>query len=132
MTGFKSNKMRYECNSMGCYYETLPDWSDINDTFPGAIRPTDIDGMVEINGHILFLEQKGIGVPIPAGQSRAFRELSKKDNVTVVVMRPGLKFEMETLVFNEGSGSGWQPTYRADLIAWFELWADKAIGKEIA
>lgn len=130
MTGFRSDKMRYNCASKGCYYDQLPDWSDINNAFPGAIRPTDIDGMVEINGNVLFLEQKGVGCPVTTGQARAFRELSKKDRVTVVVMRPGLKFEMEALFYVDGSGSGWKNLYRSDLLTWFELWSDNAMQTE--
>ena len=126
VTGFKSDKMRYSCESKGCYYDQLPDWSDINNSFPGDIRPTDIDGMVEINGHVLFLEQKGIGAPVTGGQARAFRALSAKPNITVVVMRSGTKFEMETLFYVDGHGTGWKPMYRSDLLAWFEVWSDHA------
>lgn len=128
MTGFKSSMMRYDCRLKGCYYDSLPDWSDINDAFPGAVRPSDVDGMVEINGHILFLEQKGVGVPITTGQARAFRELSRKENVTVVAMRPGTRFEMEVLFYVNGSGSGWNEMYRSDLLTWFTVWSEKAEG----
>jgi hypothetical protein len=126
MTGFKSDKMRYDCHRRGCYYDQLPDWSDINDSFPDKIRPTDIDGMVEINGNVLFLEQKSVGAPITAGQARAFCELSKKDRTTVVAMRPGMQFEFEALFYVNGSGSGWQEIYRSDLLRWFELWSANA------
>ena len=54
------------------------DWSAF---FPrtflfGDIRPTDIDGFVEINGHHLFLEHKGNGVPIKDGQFNALLSLA--------------------------------------------------------
>jgi len=130
MTGFKSDKMRYSCSGKGCYYEQLPDWSDINDAFPGAIRPTDVDGMVEINGSILFIEQKSVGAPITTGQARAFRELSKKDRVTVLALRPGQSFELEVLFYVNGFGSGWKEMYRSDLLRWFEAWSDNAINME--
>jgi hypothetical protein len=130
MTGFKSDQMRYQCKTQGCYYDQLPDWTDINNSFPGKIRPTDIDGMVEINGNVLFLEQKSVGAPITPGQARAFRELSKKDRTTVVAMRPGTRFELEALFYVDGAGTGWQQVYRSDLLRWFELWSDNALRKK--
>jgi hypothetical protein len=129
MTGFRSKDFRYNCDRDGCYHLGLPDWSDINETFPGAIRPTDIDGMVEINGDVLFIEQKSLGGCIPKGQVRAFTELSKKDGITVVAIRPGTEYEIQALFYVGGSGSGWQNMYRSDFLSWCRLWSDNAISK---
>jgi hypothetical protein len=131
MTGFRSNKMRYDCRRDGCYYHTLPDWSDINDSFPGAIRPTDIDGMVEINGNVLFLEQKGAGASMTEGQGRAFKALSRKERVTVLAMRPGTTTEMQLLFYVKGSVHGWHDAYRTDLLEWFRLWSANAKRSEV-
>ena len=63
------------------------DWSAFFDKlFVRKIRPTDIDGFVEINGHHLFLEHKGSGVPIKDGQFKALLSLARKPNTTVVII----------------------------------------------
>lgn len=118
--------MRYRCSRDGCYHDQLPDWTDINACFPGAIRPTDIDGMVEINGNVLFLEQKSTGASITTGQARAFAELSRKQGVTVLAIRPGRETECELLFYRDGKGSGWEKCYRSDLLQWLSLWSDNA------
>lgn len=129
MSGFWSDKMRHDCTRDGCLQLKLEDWSDVNDCFPGAIRPTDIDGMVEINGRVLFLEQKKPGVSIPAGQSRAFRELSKKQQVTVVAIRAGVETELQMLVYRLGDvrGDGWADVTRPDFLGFLRGWADRAM-----
>lgn len=131
MTGFRCNKLRHDCKRDGCYHDQLPDWSDINECFPRSIYPTDIDGMVEINGHILFIEQKSVGASLTKGQIRAFLALSKKPNVTVIAIRPGAQYEMEALFYRRGSGSGWQPMYRSDLLQWFKSWSETADRAEV-
>lgn len=129
MTGFRSSKMRWDCASKGCYHESLPCWDDINDAFPGAIRPTDIDGMVEINDHVLFIEQKQLGASIERGQVRAFKALSRKPSQTVLVIRDGVRTELEILLFRRGEANGWQDVTRSDLLVWLQLWARKAMEK---
>lgn len=127
MTGFRHSSFRHRCESNGCYIEALPWWNDIAECFPRGIIPTDIDGMVEIGGHILFLEEKSIGKHIDEGQRKALKALSSKDNVTVVVFRPGLKSEMEMLVFREGTSTdGWQKVTRVDFLEWLRHWAFRA------
>ena len=44
----------------------------------GKIRITNIDGMAERRAEFLFIETKGVGVPIPTGQDIAFRNLKLK------------------------------------------------------
>lgn len=53
----------------------------------GRIRPTDIDGLVERNGHGLFIETKAKTVQsIPVGQMRTLEWFAKGLNQTVLVM----------------------------------------------
>lgn len=61
------------------------DWEFLNDCFPRNIRPTDLDGFVEINGHALILEHKQIGQQIPYGQDKAFKEIPKKNKIRAIV-----------------------------------------------
>ena len=93
MTGYRSPQLRHVCERAGCYLQQLPNWRDIVDCFddpnkPHPIRPTDIDGMVEIGGRFMFLEEKRAGVAMPTGQRIAFQRLADAGDVTVVVMRP--------------------------------------------
>lgn len=71
-----------------CYARRLPGWDRINDHLPGAIRLTDIDGMVEVNGSFLFIEAKGAGVAVPEGQLIALRRLTTQGDIEVIITRP--------------------------------------------
>jgi len=50
------------------------------------IMPTDIDGMVERNGHFLVIEFKPDGKSITTGQKIMLRRLSKLNEFTVLVI----------------------------------------------
>ena len=41
--------------------DTVTDWGEIlaGANLPRGIRPSDIDGVLEVNGHFLFMEKKG-------------------------------------------------------------------------
>ncbi len=65
----------------------LWDWAILDGCFPGSrIRPTDVDGLVERNGHFLFIEAKGLGVDITTGQEILFRRLSELPKVSVLIL----------------------------------------------
>lgn len=124
MTGYRSSFFRHDCNQRGCYIEQLPDWGDLIDCFPRKIRPTDIDGMVEINGQFLFLEEKSAGKAPDAGQSQALYELSKLPPVTTVFFRPGAASDLEVLTYGGlRQGQGWQPSTREEFHARIRRWA---------
>lgn len=129
MTGFRCSKFRWDCSMNGCYHDSLPDWEDICTTvFPRGIYPTDIDGMVEINGHILFIEQKGPGVAIDTGQRLAMRHLANlSPKVTVVFMRPGKASDLEVLIYHrDHEATGFRPCTRDDFLTWLRGWAERA------
>ncbi len=97
MIGYATDKYaRWACDALGNRISTssgMPcvplesDWSAFfKDLFVRDIRPTDIDGFVEINGHHLFLEHKGNGVPIKDGQFNALLSLARKPSTTVVII----------------------------------------------
>lgn len=58
--------------------------------FPRAISFTDIDAMVEINNHHLFIEHKeyhpkqGNPTPLPTGQRIALERLAAKEGITIL------------------------------------------------
>ena len=130
MTGYRSEHFRHKCGKDGCYIDQLPDWSDlIAECFPRRIRPTDIDGMVEINGHLLFLEEKGLGVGPDNGQRIALRRLAQRDGITVVLFRPAppeRPWDLEVLIYGEGEPQGWQPRTREQFKDWLRDWCAAA------
>lgn len=66
--------------------ERLWDWEFLNSALPGAIRPMDIDGVVEINGNFLILEAKPLGKEIPTGQMIALQNASQKPDFHVLIL----------------------------------------------
>ena len=69
------------------YAKTLRDWTPYNDCFPRSIRIGDVDGMVEIGSHFLFLEAKPPGKMPTRGQQYAFERLvNLSDRITYVVL----------------------------------------------
>lgn len=68
--------IRHSCRVRGCYLDgPCPNWGVLNGCFPGRIRPSDIDGFVEIAGAFLWLEYKGAGSHLSSAQLRALRAL---------------------------------------------------------
>lgn len=128
MTGYKSRHFRHDCDVDDCYYKQLPEWDDLIECFPRNIRPTDVDGMVEINGHVLFLEEKGPSVKLHEGQRRALRSLSMRPAITTLFFRPVAKnvTDLECLVLGQGDPLGWQRKERAWLKDWLRDWAAHA------
>jgi hypothetical protein len=64
------------------------DW--LKGSFPYGILPTDIDGLVHLNGHFLLLEFKDESVirnaAIPKGQLRCFESLHLTNRFTVFLI----------------------------------------------
>lgn len=68
------------------YVDSLWDWGFLDDCFGGTgIRVSDIDGVVERNGHVLFIEAKPLGKPVSAGQSRMFAQLAENGFSILVI-----------------------------------------------
>lgn len=126
MTGFRHSSFRYKCTNSGCYIQNLPSWDYLDGSFPRGIIPTDIDGMVEVNGHFLFIEQKGPGAAPNTGQSAAFRALSMLPNVKVAIIRPGANTELELNVLSDGVGTYFQPISRDDFVEFCRAWSADA------
>lgn len=65
----------------------LWDWALLDGCFgESKISPTDIDGFVERNGHVLILETKAPEASIPRGQEIMFVNLTKYNAATVLVI----------------------------------------------
>lgn len=46
----------------------LRDYRWVSESLPGKIAPMDLDAVLEKNGHVLILEMKPKGAPVPLGQ----------------------------------------------------------------
>lgn len=73
--------IHYQCDRPPggrCYVnEHMPDWSLLQGCFPPGVRPTDVDGAVELRGHVLFLEWKGANAPLTRGQEIMFETMTR-------------------------------------------------------
>jgi hypothetical protein len=88
---------RHNCEYDGCYIkEQTPDWGFLDNSFSGKIRVSDIDGVVEANGHLLILEWKGNGVPATTGQEIMFKNITKINNIIVFLINGDAKNTIAT------------------------------------
>lgn len=126
MTGYRSKHFRWNCHEKRqCYNDTLPSWDYLMEAFPRGIIPTDVDGMVEINGSFLFIEQKRAGAFIPEGQRMALLRLAAlSDNVTVLIIREiADSADMEVARLKRSGAKWWERMTRDELMVWMKSWA---------
>lgn len=65
-------------HSPDIYAANIWDWGFLDECFsPSKIKITDIDGLIERNGHFLLIETKMPDIEIPKGQSILFDALLK-------------------------------------------------------
>jgi hypothetical protein len=129
MTGYRSHYFRHTCDKSTCYIDQLPWWDDLIGCFPRNIRPTDIDGGVEINGHILILEEKARGKSLETGQRRFLKALTERPKTVVVVFRPGIRSDMQVLMFGHNQpADGYWDVSRDWLLNWLRQWVAQAEG----
>lgn len=114
---------------MNDYMNNFFPWDRLNEAFiRETIKVTDVDGMVEINGHFIFFEAKGpgSGYSCSAGQKLALQRLAKIPGITVLLVRWtfGDKDEKEILSFSHinnleyNLGNNWD-----DLWKWCNDWS---------
>lgn len=118
--------MRHRCSRDGCYLSQLPSWDAYIECLPRKIRPTDVDGMVEINGRFLFMEEKQAGKGPEVGQRTALRRLADLPGVTVIFFRPGANSDLEVLIYDGTEPLGFRPCSRNQFRAWLTKWARDA------
>ena len=81
------NPLRWDCDVRGCFNKKKrPKIELFADCFPGRINFSDVDGIVELNGHGLMVEWKEPGAPIPRGQSIMYTNLTRNAPLTVFVV----------------------------------------------
>jgi hypothetical protein len=72
--------------NMEAFVGGLPDWAMLSGCFGQSVAPTDVDGLVEINGRFLLLEWKGPRATVKRGQARMFDALVSLGVFTVIVI----------------------------------------------
>jgi hypothetical protein len=80
------------------FMESLWDWKCLEGCFGGTrISPTDIDGLVEVNGNFLLLEAKSANAEPHMGQRLTFNALVNTGLFTVLVIygSPGMPERMQ-------------------------------------
>ena len=132
MTGYRSRFLRHNCSGgENCFIDRLPSWDGLLDAskFPRGIIPMDIDGFVEINGHYLFLEQKGPGVILcQPGQGYALRALARLPRVTVVFFRPAGTDQYDVIWNDTGEPTTMVSATEVQLAAMLHAWSLNADG----
>lgn len=109
--------------------DNIWDWREYANCFPRNIYPTDIDGMIEINNHFLFVETKLPHAPMPTGQRIALERLSQLPRVVVLIVygkrnRP----EQMQMIYNGKYGKlqPCTPDILAQRFRAFVAWANKS------
>ena len=123
-------RMRWDCrpDKDGCYRQLgQPDLSVLDECFPGRIAMTDVDGLVEINGHFLFIEWKRHG-DVPAGQRIMFERLTRFPEFTILLILgdPGTMAVERYDTFRGGRRTGWRDCNLSELKRRVRVWADRA------
>lgn len=80
--------LRWDCDRDGCYKDNcIPDWGWLEGLLPRGCRPTDIDGLVEIDKKFLVLEWKSHDAALLLAQKLTFERLTVlSPDILVVVM----------------------------------------------
>lgn len=102
------------------FLETQWDWTPFNEAFDQTrIRITDIDGAVERNGRLLFIETKLPGVEIPLGQKLLFDRLSQIPGVCVLIVWGKPNMPEKAQLWRRGEAV---KTSREGMIAYVRSW----------
>ena len=81
-----ANPMRWNCESQGCFnIKKRPKIEQFADCLPGRIAFTDVDGLVEVQGNLLFMEWKDHQI-IGTGQRILFQRLTHLCPATVLIV----------------------------------------------
>lgn len=129
MSGYRSSSFRHQCASDGCLQETLPSWDWMRGSFPRGCMPSDLDGVVEINGHVLFIEQKRAGGCVSGGQARLLRVLERFPNAVVWLIRETERPDVFEAIYRDGdtAPSGWHRYTLDQLQTWLTTWSTAAL-----
>jgi hypothetical protein len=131
------NPITWPCEEQGCWnIKCRPKIEYFAGCWPGKISMSDIDGIVEINGHYLVLEWKrhDAGEELPVGQRIMFERLSATGLFTVAVVKgnPETMDVRSIRFFWNGKQHQPEASCLADVQQKFERWAAWAKGVRAA
>jgi hypothetical protein len=97
--------------------------------FPGNSMPSDIDCVVAINGHVLFIEQKRGGGCVRGGQARLLRVLERFPDAAVWLIRETTDPDVFECIYRDGDTlpSGWHPYTIRQMQTWLTTWSTAAL-----
>ena len=124
---------RWDCEEKDCYVKTCkPRIERIAQFLPNnrewaRIRPSNIDGVIERNGHFLFIEHKSIHADdaLPKGQEIMLGRLSMLPKCNVIVIDGLLKHDdgvRRIAYFNDGRMTPWREADMGDLENAIKRW----------
>ena len=79
--------MRWNCDIKGCRLQHRFDPGVLDGCLPRGSSFGALDAWVEIGGRFLFIEHKGVGVPLDGGQGPALKRLARQPDCTVWLVR---------------------------------------------
>lgn len=103
------------------FVENLWDWGFLDGCFGGTrIRVTDIDGLVERNGHFLLIEAKSPGKDVPTGQRILFDRLVQDKRWHVLIVWGEANKPEEMQVWGRRKTRADEATVQRAVRRWFE------------
>lgn len=95
--------------------------------FGGRIKASDIDGVVERKGHVLFFEFKSPGREVDTGQDLLFRALQRPANQHVIVVEGRRHSPVRYAFWGDEGPKGWTKcdlkSLRKRVASWYR-WAN--------
>lgn len=122
--------IRHDCAKDGCYKEIcIPDWEIFDGCFDSKsnkIKVSDVDGCVEINGNILWLEWKRKLSELSVGQKMLYCSFTSNSarQVVLVIVGP-LDSPERYCVFSNGKQHEWHLCDREILRQRMKGWAER-------
>lgn len=106
--------------NFAAFYRSLPDWSKLTGCDEKGARPSDLDGVTDIEGNLLFKDQKEVGAEENGGQVLLWNNLLKLNDdpsrcKVHVLFTKTLEIGRQTCPLCEGAGE--VPQYRKDLVS---------------
>jgi hypothetical protein len=125
-----ANPLRWDCSSRGCFnVKKRPKIEVFAECFPRNIQMGDVDGIVEISGHVLILEWKEYE-PISTGQKIMYQRITQSSqcHVIVVIGNPETMHVEKYACFHNGKMAAWVFGTLDDLKNRIRRWAQFATG----
>lgn len=126
-------ELRWNCLTQGCFRGLCPRLGEFDECFPGRIGMSDVDGVVEVGGRLLFLEWKSPGGALTTGQRILFERLTSISTdpcrvVVIVAFGDPATMEVEHVQVVQGGRAGEvEASSLADLRRRMTAWSDRAI-----